>query len=144
MLKTTNGLLERILEPVSSSLNEEAARKLIGLKADRKLKARVAKLAEKCNEGDLTPEERREYELYVTAGHFVAILQAKARILLPQGPARMRGSIRALVRARAGQRCEYCRLHERDLALYPLSANFLSSPDSIRPNERDAAEHRFS
>jgi hypothetical protein len=83
MNKTANGtLLDRILEPVSSSLNEEAARKLIGLKADRRTQARVAKLAEKCNDGDLTPQERREYERYVMAGHLVAILQAKARLLL--------------------------------------------------------------
>jgi hypothetical protein len=83
MSKSANGtLLDRILEPVSSSLNEEAARKLIGLKADRKTQARIAKLADKCNEGELTPQERREYEWYVMAGHFVAILQAKARILL--------------------------------------------------------------
>ena len=83
MNRKANGtLLDRILEPVSSSLNEEAARKLIGLKADRKTQARVAKLADKCNEGEWTPQERREYEMYVMAGHFVAILQAKARILL--------------------------------------------------------------
>jgi len=30
----------------------------------------------------------------------------------------MKKSIRALVRMRAGQRCEYCRLHEDDLPLY--------------------------
>jgi hypothetical protein len=83
MSKTNNGrLLHRILETVSSSLNEEAARKLIGLKADRKAQARIAQLANKCNEGDLTPEERQEYEMYVMAGHFLAILQAKARIIL--------------------------------------------------------------
>ncbi|MFO0969156.1 MAG: hypothetical protein U0793_26680 [Gemmataceae bacterium] len=64
MNKTSNGsaILDRILDPVTSSLNEEAARKLIGLKADRKAQARVAKLAEKCNEGELTPRERQEYE----------------------------------------------------------------------------------
>jgi hypothetical protein len=78
-----NGLLlHRVLEPVCSSLNEEAAQKLLHLKADRKTQARVAKLAEKCNEGELTPAERREYEMYVMANHFIAILQAKARILL--------------------------------------------------------------
>ncbi len=83
MSKSTNGrILEGILEPVSSSLNDEAARKLIGLKADRKARARVAALAAKCNAGELTPEEHREYEMYVMVGHFVAILQAKARILL--------------------------------------------------------------
>jgi hypothetical protein len=83
MKNNGNGLLlDRLLEPVSSSLNEEAARKLLDLKAGRKTQARVAKLAGKCNEGDLTPEERREYEMYVMAGHFVAILKARARILL--------------------------------------------------------------
>lgn len=83
MIKTANGrVLERLLEPVSSCLNEEAARKLIGLKADRKAQARVAELARKCNEGELTPEERAEYEIYVLAGEFIAILQAQARMLL--------------------------------------------------------------
>jgi hypothetical protein len=83
MRKSIDGrFLERILDPVSSSLNDEAARKLIGLKADRKAQARVAHLARKCNEGELTPDERAEYETYVLAGEFIAILQAKARILL--------------------------------------------------------------
>ncbi len=83
MSKISNGkLLDRILDPISSLLNEEAARKLIGLEADRKTRARVAKLAVKCNEGALTPRERREYEMYVMMGHIVGLLQAKARILL--------------------------------------------------------------
>src|ERR1700687_476278 len=83
MTKITNGrVLERILDPVSSSLNDEAARKLIGLKADRKVQARVAKLARKCDEGELTQDERAEYEMYVMAGEVIAILQAKARIHL--------------------------------------------------------------
>jgi hypothetical protein len=83
MSKITNGrVLERILDPVSSSLNDEAARKLIGLKVDRKVQARVAKLARKCNEGELTQDERAEYETYVMASEFLAILQAKARLLL--------------------------------------------------------------
>jgi len=75
-------VLRRILEPVSSSLNDEAARKLIGLKADRKAQARVSALARKCNEGTLTADERDEYETYVMAGEFIAILHAKARLLL--------------------------------------------------------------
>ena len=83
MNRATNGrVLKRILDPVSSSLNDEAARKLIGLKADRKAQARVAQLARKCNEGELTPDERDEYSTYVMAGELIAILQAKARILL--------------------------------------------------------------
>lgn len=83
MKKLTNGLLlDRILQPVRDSLNEEAALKLLQLKADRKTQTRVAQLAEKCNEGELTPEERHEYEMYLMANHFVAMLKAQARILL--------------------------------------------------------------
>jgi hypothetical protein len=74
--------IERLLEPVSRSLNLEAAKKLIKLKADAKTQARVDELARKCNEGALTPSERSEYERYVTAGNLVAILQAKARLIL--------------------------------------------------------------
>ena len=82
-MKKTNGrILERSLDPVTSSLNDEAARKLISLKADRKAQTHVAKLARKCNEGELTEEERAEYPTYVMAGELVAILQAKARTLL--------------------------------------------------------------
>jgi hypothetical protein len=77
-----SAVLERLLAPVSQSLNAEAARKLIRLKADAKTQARVDRLARKCNEGDLTSRERAEYERYVTAGNLIAILQAEARLLL--------------------------------------------------------------
>jgi len=81
-LKGSTALLERLLEPVSRSLNAEAAKELVKLKADAKTQARVDELARKCNEGELTPSERSEYERYVTAGNLVAILQAKARLTL--------------------------------------------------------------
>ena len=83
MKNHSNGiLLDRILKHICSSLNEEAAVKIVRLKADRKVQARVAKLADKCTEGELTPEERREYETYLLANHVVAIFKAQARILL--------------------------------------------------------------
>jgi hypothetical protein len=83
-MTTRNGsaILQRLLEPVSRSLNVEAARKLIRLKADAKTQARVDELARKCNDGKLTPAERAEYERYVAAGNLIAILQAQARLLL--------------------------------------------------------------
>ena len=74
--------LERLLEPVSRSLNAEAARRLVRLKADAKTQARVDELARKCNEGELTSRERAEYERLVAAGNLIAILQAQARLLL--------------------------------------------------------------
>ena len=71
-----------LLDPVSRSLNIEAARKLVQLKADAKTQARVDELAHKCNESELTSAEQSEYERYVTAGNLIAILQAKARLIL--------------------------------------------------------------
>jgi hypothetical protein len=75
-------VLERLLEPVTRALNVDTAKKLVRLKADAKVQARVAQLARKCNEGELTPAERAEYDRYIAFADFVAILQAKARLLL--------------------------------------------------------------
>jgi hypothetical protein len=84
MLETTatTRILHRLLEPVSRSLSAKAARELAGLRADREAQARVRELAEKCNEGTLSADERAEYEAYVMAANIVAILQAKARARL--------------------------------------------------------------
>jgi hypothetical protein len=82
MHTATSQLLDRLLEPVGRCLSEEAARELASLRADAEAQARVSELAEKCNEGTLSAEERAEYESYVMAASIVAILQAKARARL--------------------------------------------------------------
>jgi len=79
-------VLERMLELITRSLNAEAANKLVRLKADATVQARVAQLARKCNEGELTPEEMAEYDRYIAFADFIAILQAKARLLLAKKP----------------------------------------------------------
>ena len=80
-------VLERLLDPITRCLTPESARALVALRADAVAQARIAELAGKCNEGQLGPEERREYETYVQVGNLVAILQAKARLLLREQPA---------------------------------------------------------
>jgi len=75
-------VLDRLLEPITRCLNPESARALVELRADPVAQARIAELAEKCNQGEITPEERQEYETYVRVGNIIAILQAKARLLL--------------------------------------------------------------
>jgi hypothetical protein len=74
--------LDRLVDPLGECLNPESARRLLAVKADSKLQARVNYLAGRCNQGLLTPEERAEYSNYVTFGTFVAILKSKARQLL--------------------------------------------------------------
>jgi hypothetical protein len=78
----THQVLDRLLDPVGRCLSVEAARELAGLRADEETQAKVRELAEKCNEGTLSAEERAEYEAYVMAANIVAILQAKARARL--------------------------------------------------------------
>jgi hypothetical protein len=75
-------VLDRLLDPLGRILTPEVARKLVNLRFDSKAQAAIDKLARKCNEGDLSDDERREYETYVCAIDFIAILQAKARALL--------------------------------------------------------------
>lgn len=76
------GILDRLLDPVSRCLSDESARALISLRADEETQTHIRDLAEKCNEGNLSTEERAEYEAYVMTANIVAILQAKARARL--------------------------------------------------------------
>ena len=79
---TATRILDRLLDPVGRCLSRRAAQELAALRADDEVQAHVHKLAEKCNEGTLSAEERAEYESYVMAANVVAILQAKARARL--------------------------------------------------------------
>jgi hypothetical protein len=72
-------VLDRLLDSFSACLTPAAAKRIVAFRADTKAQARIGELAEKCNQGDLTPSERREYEGYVRAIDFISILQAKAR-----------------------------------------------------------------
>ena len=70
------------LAPVERCLNRESALALLDLPANPRVQARVDELAEKCNEGRLTPAERSEYDALIWADHFLGILQAKAQHFL--------------------------------------------------------------
>ena len=74
--------LDRLLDPVGRCLSPDVARRLVDLRADPDVQARLDYLAEHSTEGDLTESERSEYETLVRAIDFVAVLQAKARALL--------------------------------------------------------------
>ena len=86
-MKTThpNGALDMLIGPLADCLTPESARRVVAMKADRKLQARVNDLAERCQEGLLTPEEHDEYSSYVKFSTFIAVLKSKARQLLARG-----------------------------------------------------------
>jgi hypothetical protein len=80
------GVLERLATPLGECLTPESARRLLALKADSTLQARVGYLADRHNKGLLTPDQKAEYRQYVSYGAFVAILKTKARQLLAASP----------------------------------------------------------
>ena len=67
MIQASN-VLNQLLEPVGRSITPGLARELVDLRASPDVQARIDDLAEKCNEGTLSPEEQAEYERYV-GGH---------------------------------------------------------------------------
>jgi hypothetical protein len=80
MASTT--LLERMVDPISRVLTPEAARRILEVQADDEMQQRIDDLADKCNEGTHTAEERAEYQSDVTWFNILTLLQAKARTFL--------------------------------------------------------------
>ena len=80
-------LLDQFLDPVVRAMTPDLARELAELRATPEVQARIDELAEKCNEGQLSSDERAEYERFVESIHFIGLLQRKARMILAGGHA---------------------------------------------------------
>ena len=76
-----------MLDPIGACLTPEVADRLVRLRAPESVAARMEDLARKSEEGTLSDDEREEYDAFVSAGNFIAILQSKARRLLKNLPA---------------------------------------------------------
>jgi hypothetical protein len=81
---TTSPTLDQLVEPLSQCLTAESAKRFLKLKANPRLAARAAQLADKCSAGVLTAKERSEYENYVRFSTFIALLKSKVRLQLAQ------------------------------------------------------------
>jgi hypothetical protein len=81
-MSTASIHLDRLLEPFADCLTPEVAAKVADLRADDATQDRIDYLADRANEGQLTEDERDEYEGYLHAIDVIAILQAKARAQL--------------------------------------------------------------
>lgn len=79
-------LLAQLLDPLGECLTPELARRIVELRATPEAQARIDELADKCNEGELTPGEAAEYDTFIDAIDLIAVLQAQARdVLRTQG-----------------------------------------------------------
>lgn len=73
---------DRATAPLLKILSRDQATMIVDFHADEELQGRIEELANKANEGKLNEAERAEYQGYVQANNFIAVLQAKARHLL--------------------------------------------------------------
>ena len=71
--------LDGLLDPLSRCLDTESARRVVELRIASPVQERIDALAERANEGELTDEERSEYEALINAADFISILKLKAR-----------------------------------------------------------------
>ena len=78
-------VLDRMLDPLSRCFDAESARRLAELQIDPVVQVRVDVLAERANEGLLTPEERAEYEEYINVSDLISILKLKVQRHLARG-----------------------------------------------------------
>ncbi|MCA9238074.1 MAG: hypothetical protein KDA44_21520 [Planctomycetales bacterium] len=76
---TASDAFHRLIDPVFDLLSQEQAGQIAGFHAEAELQDKIQQLAEKANEGELTPDEQAEYEGYAHANRFLAILQAGLR-----------------------------------------------------------------
>jgi uncharacterized protein YnzC (UPF0291/DUF896 family) len=70
---------DRVTDPIFILLTPEQTRAIAAFRGDEQVAQRVAELAAKGNEDQLTDDERAEFEAYASANQFIALMQAKAR-----------------------------------------------------------------
>ena len=67
------------VRPLAEIVFPEMSQAVLGFRPAPELQARIEELAAKSTEGELSEAERSEYEGYVRANKFVAILKRLAR-----------------------------------------------------------------
>jgi hypothetical protein len=83
-MATQEAILDEMLEPLVEALTPETARAVAQIRPKASVQARVDQLASKCNEGNLSADERAEYEDYVRVGNLLAVIKAKARRIVAE------------------------------------------------------------
>jgi hypothetical protein len=80
----TASAIDRFLDPLTGCFTPQVAERIVALRLDPELSARIEYLAQKANDGTITADEDDEYKDYVEGGDMLALIQAKARRLLKQ------------------------------------------------------------
>ncbi len=73
---------DRGVNPLPQIVLLDKADAVLNFRPDPELQERIEELATKSTEGELTAQEQAEYEGYVRANKFIAVLRRQARWLL--------------------------------------------------------------
>ena len=76
---TESDILSRVVEPKEGDLSPQAAKALIGLRFRDDQIVWMEQLAQKNRDTTITDAEREEMEKYSRVGHFLNMMQSKAR-----------------------------------------------------------------
>jgi hypothetical protein len=79
VMGATATTLDALLDPFSRCLDVASARRVAEFRVDEAVQSRIDILAERANEGELSDDERAEYEASINAADFISILKLKAR-----------------------------------------------------------------
>ena len=79
---STPPLVEALADTVASCLDAQSLRAIADLKIDAQAQERLDELATKANEGQLTAEERSEYQGFIRISEFLGLAQLRARTRL--------------------------------------------------------------
>lgn len=83
---TEADVLDQLVTAEQPGLSAEAARALLGLSFSPAAVSRMNELAERNRQGTLSEADRAALERYLRVGHFLNIVQAKARVRLAAPP----------------------------------------------------------
>jgi hypothetical protein len=73
---------DRAVRPLLQLVLPDKSDTVLNYRPDPALQVRIEALAEKSTQGELTDDERGEYEGYVRANKFIAVLRRQTRRLL--------------------------------------------------------------
>jgi uncharacterized protein YnzC (UPF0291/DUF896 family) len=72
-------IITRLVAPERAAFPPEVARAILTLSFPQEDVDRMNELADKSQEGDLTPQEHAEVESYRRVGHWLSIMKSKSR-----------------------------------------------------------------
>jgi hypothetical protein len=81
-VQMTSAVLKRFVRPEEPDLSPEMAKHIVNFKLSDEEQAHLVELAQKSNDGELSADQRTEYESLVLLGEFLTLMKCKARVFL--------------------------------------------------------------